>query len=203
MTAERAKANPLLIVISGPSGVGKDTIMARMKEMGHPFHYAVTATTRLQRPGERNEVAYHFVSEQKFQEMMAQGGFLEWARVYGNSYGVPIEQVRQALARGQDVLLKVDIQGVATIKSILPQAVFIFLAPPSLEELGRRLKGRRTESAEDLALRMNTASEEMKSLPLFDYVVVHHYGGTDSAIAQIEAIIKAEKCRVHPRIIAL
>ncbi len=146
---------------------------------------------------------YHFVSEESFQEMMARGELLEWARVYNNSYGVPKDQIRQALARGQDVLVKVDVQGAATIKSILSQAVFIFLSPPSLDELERRLKGRKTESAQDLELRMNTARDEMKRLPLFDYVIVHHYGDTESAIAQVEAIVTAEKCRVQPRVIEL
>lgn len=183
--------------------MGKDTLVARMKERGHPCHYTVTATTRPQRAEERDGVDYHFVSEGKFQEMVEGGELLEWARVYGNLYGVPKEQVRQALARGQDVLVKVDIQGAATIKGLLPQAVFIFLAPPSLEELERRLKGRETESAAELELRRDKAREEMESLPLFDYVVVHHYDQTESAIAQIEAIITAEKCRVQPRVITL
>lgn len=197
------RANPLLIVISGPSGVGKDTVLAKMKQSRRSLHYVVTATTRPQRPGEKNGVDYHFVSKEQFKRMIDTGQLLEWANVYDNLYGVPKRQVQQALAQGLDVMVKVDVQGAATIKNILPQAVFIFLTPPSLDELERRLKERKTESSEELKLRMETTREEMDSLPLFDYVVVNHQDRLDSTIAQIDAIIRAEKCRVKPRIIEL
>jgi guanylate kinase len=197
------RPNPLLIVISGPSGVGKDTVLAKMKESRRSLHYVVTATTRPQRPGEKNGLHYHFVSEEEFKGMIEAGELLEWANVYGNLYGVPKRQVQQALAQGLDVVVKVDVQGAATIKSVLPQAVFIFLTPPSLVELERRLKERKTESTEELKLRMETAGEEMSSLSMFDYVVVNHQDRLDSTIAQIDAIISAEKCRVQPRIIEL
>jgi len=196
-------ANPLLIVISGPSGVGKDTVLAEMKQSRRSLHYVVTATTRPQRPGEKNGLDYHFVSKEQFKRMIDTGQLLEWANVYDNLYGVPKRQVQQALAQGLDVMVKVDVQGAATIKNILPQAVFIFLTPPSLDELERRLKKRRTESSEELKLRMETTRGEMDSLPLFDYVVVNHQDRLDSTIAQIDAIISAEKCRVKPRIIEL
>jgi len=196
-------ANPLLIIISGPSGVGKDTVLAKMKQSRRLLHYVVTATTRPQRPGEKNGLDYHFVSEEQFKRMIENGQLLEWANVYGNLYGVPKGQVQQALAQGLDVVVKVDVQGAATIKNILPQAVFIFLTPPSLGELERRLKERKTESSEELKLRMETTRGEMDSLPLFDYVVVNHQDRLDSTIAQIDAIISAEKCRVKPRIIEL
>lgn len=197
------RANPLFIVISGPSGVGKDTVLAKMKQSRRLLHYVVTATTRPQRPGEKNGLDYHFVSEEQFKRMIETGQLLEWANVYGNLYGVPKRQIQQALAQGLDVMVKVDVQGVATIKSILPQAVFIFLTPPSLGELERRLKERKTESSEELKLRMETTRREMDSLPMFDYVVVNHQDRLDSTIAQIDAIISAEKCRVEPRIIEL
>ena len=197
------RANPLLIVISGPSGVGKDTVLAKMKESRRSLHYVVTATTRPQRPGEKNGLHYHFVSEEEFKGMMETGELLEWANVYGNLYGVPKRQVQQALAQGLDVVVKVDVQGAATIKSVLPQAVFIFLTSPSLVELERRLKERKTESIEELKLRMETAGGEMNSLSMFDYVVINHQDRLDSTIAQIDAIISAEKCRVQPRIIEL
>ncbi len=195
--------NPLLIVISGPSGVGKDTVLAKMKQSRRLLHYVVTATTRPQRPGEKNGLDYHFVPEDQFKRMIETGQLLEWASVYGNLYGVPKGQVQQALAQGLDVVVKVDVQGAATIKNILPQAVFIFLTPPSLGELERRLKERKTESSEELKLRMETTRGEMDSLPLFDYVVVNHQDRLDLTIAQIDAIISAEKCRVKPRIIEL
>ncbi len=195
--------NPLLIVISGPSGVGKDTVLAKMKQSRHLLHYVVTATTRPQRPGEKNGLDYHFVSKDQFRRMIDTGQLLEWANVYDNLYGVPKRQVQQALAQGLDVVVKVDVQGAATIKNILPQAVFIFLTPPSLDELERRLKERKTESSEELKLRMETTRGEMDSLPLFDYVVVNHQDRLDLTIAQIDAIISAEKCRVKPRIIEL
>ena len=197
------RANPLFIVISGPSGVGKDTVLAKMKQSRRLLHYVVTATTRPQRPGEKNGLDYHFVSEEQFKRMIDTGQLLEWANVYDNLYGVPKRQIQQALAQGLDVVVKVDVQGAATIKNILPQAVFIFLTPPSLDELERRLKERKTESSEELKLRMETTRREINSLPMFDYVVVNHQDRLDSTIAQIDAIISAEKCRVKPRIIEL
>jgi len=194
---------PLLIVISGPSGAGKDAVLTKMKELGCPLEYIVTVTTRPQRDKERNNVDYHFISTERFQEMIERKEFLEWANVYGNWYGVPKEPVKQALDKGQDIIVKVDIQGAATIKKILPQAVFIFLVPPSMEELVLRLKQRHTESPFDLALRTKTAEAEIKQLSLFDYIVVNKRDEIDLAVSDIKAIITAEKCRVTPREIAL
>lgn len=194
---------PLLIVISGPSGAGKDAVLTRMKELGCPLEYVVTVTTRPQRDKERNNVDYHFISRERFQEMIERKEFLEWANVYGNWYGVPKAPVKQALDKGQDIIVRVDIQGAATIKKILPQAVFIFLIPPSMEELVLRLKQRHTESAFDLALRTKTAEEEIKQLSLFDYIVVNKQDKIDLAVSEIKAIITAEKCRVTPREIVL
>jgi len=193
----------LLIVLSGPSGVGKDALLARMKELGRPFHYVVTATTRLQRAKEKNGVNYHFLSEEEFQQMRDKGELLEWAKVYGNYYGVPRDEIRRALSKGKDVILKLDVQGAAAIKKILPQAVFIFLMAASVEELRRRLEQRHSESSVELTLRQEKAEEEMKSLPLFDYVITNRQGELDDAISQIGAIVVAEKCRVNPRIIEL
>jgi len=194
---------PLLIVLSGSSGVGKDVVLARLKESGYPLRFITTLTTRTRRTNERDNVDYHFVSTEGFQEMIENGQLLEWANVYGNWYGVPKDAVKQALDRGEDTILKVDVQGATTIKKILPQAVFIFLMPPSMEELVTRLKQRYTESPSDLALRLKTAEEETKQLSLFDYVVVNKWGEIDQAVAEIEAIITAEKCRVSPREITL
>jgi len=194
---------PLLIVISGPSGAGKDAVLTRMKELGCPLEYIVTVATRPQRAEERNNVNYHFISRERFQEMIERKEFLEWANVYGNWYGVPKKPVKQALDKGQDIIVKVDVQGAATIKKLLPQAVFIFLIPPSMEELISRLKQRQTESAFDLALRTKTAEEETKQLSLFDYIVVNKRDKIDLAVSEIKAIITAEKCRVTPREISL
>ena len=194
---------PLLIVISGPSGVGKDAVLTEIKKSGYPLKYITTITTRPQRAEERDKVNYHFVSTNSFQKMIKNGALLEWANVYGNWYGVPKEPIKQALDKGQDTIVKVDIQGAATIKKILPQAVFIFLTPTSMEELVSRLEERHTESPADLTLRIKTAKDEIKQLFLFDYVVVNKQGEIDSAVADIEAIITAEKRRVNPREITL
>jgi guanylate kinase len=129
--------------------------------------------------------------------------FLEWANVYGNCYGVPKDEITSALSKGVDTIVKVDVQGAATIKKILPQAVFIFLRPPSMEELEKRLRRRRSESLENLALRLDKAKEEIKSLPLFDYVITSRQNKLDEVVPQIDAIVAAEKCRVKPRIVEL
>ncbi len=194
---------PLLIVISGPSGAGKDAVLNRMKGIGYPIEYITTVTTRPQRAGEKDIIDYHFVSIERFQEMIENKELMEWAPVYGNWYGVPKQPVKQALDKGQDVIVKVDIQGATTIKKILPQAIFIFLTSPSPEELAQRLEQRHTETPFDLALRMKTAEEEIKQLTLFDYVVLNKRDEIDLAVSHIKAIITAEKCRVAPREITL
>ena len=196
-------ARPLLLVLSGPSGAGKDAVLTRMRELGYPLQYITTVTTRLKRARERDNVDYHFISREEFQEMIERDELLEWASVYGNWYGVPKKPVKQALDKRRNTVVKVDIQGAATIKKILPQAVFIFLTPPSIEELVSRLKRRRTESPSDLALRTKTAEEELKQMHLFDYVVFSRRGELDRAVSDIEAIIAAEKCRATPREISL
>jgi guanylate kinase len=193
----------LLIVLSGPSGAGKDALLARMKESGYPLEYITTVTTRAQRPGEQDNVDYHFTSAEKFQEMVKNNELLEWANVYGNWYGVPKKPVKQALEQGKDTIVKVDTQGVATIKKILPEAIFILVVPPSKEELVTRLKERRTESPPDLSLRMKAVGAEIKQLPLFDYIVVNRQDKIDTAISDVKAIITAEKCRVRAREIIL
>ena len=194
---------PLLIILSGPSGAGKDALLTRMKELGYSLGYITTVTTRAKREKEINGADYHFTSTAKFQELIANNELLEWAKVYDNWYGVPRQPVKQALDRGQDTIVKVDTQGATTIKKILPEAVSIFVIPPSMEELITRLKQRRTESPFDLALRIKTAEEEIKQLPLFDYVIVNKQDEIDLAVSRIKAIITAEKCRVNPRQINL
>jgi guanylate kinase len=196
-------ASPLLIVLSGPSGVGKDAVLNGIKRRGYPLHYAVTATTRPRRERETEGVDYHFVSRAEFEKMIEKGELLEWAEVYGNLYGVPKSELQQAVDEERDMIVKVDIQGAATIKKTIPQAVFIFLVPPSLEDLEKRLKQRKTESSVDLEVRIKAAEKEMNSISMFDYVVVNHRDGIKQAISQIESIITAEKCRVKPRAIEI
>jgi len=193
----------LLFVISGPSGVGKDAVLDGLRKQGGSVHFAVTATTRRKRRGETHGRDYHFVSRSDFEEMMAKDELLEWANVYGNSYGVPKRDVQDAWARGLDVVVKVDVQGAATIKRALPKAVFIFVAPPSMAELEERLRQRKTESLDALAVRFKAAKEEMKKVTLFDYVVVNREGQVALAVSEIEAIIAAERLRVKARGIGL
>ena len=196
-------ARPLLFVLSGPSGVGKDAVLALMKSSDFPLKYIITLTTRSRRANEKNNIDYHFVSDKIFKAMIENSELLEWAEVYGNWYGVPKEAVKRAFDQGQDVMLKVDIQGVANIKKIVPEAITIFLMPSSMEELELRLKHRHTESAFDLSRRLKIAESEMKQLPNFDYAVVNREGEIERAVADIKAIITAEKCRVKQREITL
>ncbi|MFC2035260.1 guanylate kinase [Chloroflexota bacterium] len=193
----------LLIVLSGPSGVGKDAVLASMKESDYPLKYVITLTTRPQRPNERENVDYHFVSTGRFQEMIENSELLEWANVYGNWYGVPKKEIKQALDMGRDTIVKVDTQGAASIRKILPQASLIFLMPPSTDDLLVRLRQRHTELPSDLVLRLKTAEEEIKKLPLFDYMVVNRWDEIDLTVSHIMAIITAEKCRVALQEMAL
>ncbi|HEX79167.1 MAG TPA: guanylate kinase [Dehalococcoidia bacterium] len=190
---------PLLLVLSGPSGAGKDAVLAQLKEIRFPLEFIVTTTTRPRRCSETDGIEYRFVSEEDFRKMIETNELLEWANVYGNLYGVPRQPVKQALAEGKDAILKIDTQGAATIKKILPKAVFIFLTPLSKEDLADRLRVRNSESVSDLELRLKTVEEEMKQLPMFDYVVVNEHGQIDRVISDIKAIITTEKLRVTSR----
>ncbi len=189
----------LLVVLSGPSGVGKDVAIARLKERGFDIDYVVTATTRQKREGEVDGRDYFFLTRDQFEEMIARDGFLEWSNVYGNLYGPPIAQVREKLAEGRDVLLKIDVQGAEKVRARSRDGVFIFLAPPSIDELVARLRARRTESESELEVRVANAYTEMAALGHYDYVVVNHEGRLDEAVDRIGAIITAERLRVHPR----
>ena len=198
---DQAGGGPLLVILSGPSGVGKDSVLRLLKAQGHNWHFTVTATTRAQRPGEVDGVDYVFLDRDTFHQKVEAGEFLECAQVYGNWYGVPRDQVTGALEEGQDVIIKADVQGAATIRGNVQDAVFIFLMPPSPEELERRLRDRKTETTPDLELRIRTAIDEMYQLPLFDYVVVNDL--LDSAVDSIGAIMTAEKCRLPSRRVML
>lgn len=197
------RPRPLLVVISGPSGVGKDATVMRMKGMGLPFHFVVTTTSRPPRPNEVEGVDYHFVSRERFEAMIAGGEMLEHALVYGEYKGIPRRQVQEALASGLDVIMRLDVQGAATIRRLAPGAILIFLMASSEEELLRRLEQRRTEKEGDLQLRVEMARQEMERLGEFDYVIVNSHCKLDWTVEQIRAIILAEKCRVTPREITL
>ena len=194
---------PLLIVISGPSAVGKDSVINRMKERQLPFCFVVTATTRLPRPDEVNGVDYIFVSKDEFAEMIEKGELLEYAIVYNDYKGIPKQQVRQALDSGKDVVMRVDVQGAATIRKLCPEALTIFLLVESEARLLERLTQRKSETPEGLKLRIATAHQEMTHMGEFDYVIVNTDGRLDETVDTIRAIIVAEHHRVHPRKVSL
>lgn len=194
---------PLMIVISGPSGAGKDSVLTRMKKRGLPFHFVVTATSRAPRPGEVHGVQYLFVGQDGFEAMIERGELLEHALVYKDYKGIPKQQVREALASGKDVIMRVDVQGAETVRRLCPEALLIFLTTRNEQELIARLKKRKTETPEGLQLRLATAREEYKRLDLFDYVVVNGDGELDQTVDTIRAIIHAEHHRTHPRRVSL
>lgn len=194
---------PLLVVISGPSAAGKDVLLQRMQELGHPFHFVVTATTRPRRPDEVHGADYVFVSVSEFADMIEREELLEYAIVYGDYKGIPKQQVRDALASGKDVIMRLDVQGAATVHRLAPEAILIFITASSEDELITRLKMRKTESPEQLKIRIATSRQELRRLREFDYVVVNRQNRLDEAVAQVVSIIEAEHCRVQPRRVTL
>ncbi len=195
---------PLLIVISGPSGVGKDTIIQRMKERRLPFHFVVTATTRAPRDGELHGRDYFFISSDEFAEMIEKDELLEYANVYNDYKGIPKQQVREALATGKDVIMRIDVQGAAKIRKLTADgAALIFLTTTSEQELVERLRARKTETPEGLNLRIATARKELERMREFDYCVINHDMSLDDTVDRIIAIIEAEHSRVQPRAVKL
>ena len=194
---------PLLIVISGPSGIGKDTVVQGLKDRNLPFHFVITATSRDPRYYEMDGKDYFFYSQEKFEEMIEDGEFLEYAWVYTAYKGVPKFQVREALASGEDVVMRLDFQGAQTVRNLCPDAILIFLTANSKEEWLQRLHDRRSESDEELAVRINTAKAEYDSLEIFDYIVNNEQTKLDKTLDVIESIIEAEHHRVHPRRVQL
>lgn len=190
---------PLLIVVSGPSGVGKDSVLQRLKARGAAFHFVVTATTRPPRPGERHGVDYYFYSPEEFARLIEQDELMEWSIVYGDYKGIPKAPVREALARGQDVIMRIDVQGAQKVRRLCPQAVLIFLTTETEEELVHRLRRRATETEDALALRIAMARKELEHMPEFDYVVVNRAEHLDEAVEAILAIVQAEHHRVEHR----
>lgn len=196
---EIPKTNPLLIVISGPSGVGKDSIVQRMIERKFPFHFVVTATTRERRANEVHGKDYFFVSKDEFARMIDEDELIEYAVVYSDYKGIPKSQVREALASGQDVVMRLDVQGAETVRKLSPDALLIFITCESEEELEHRLRERKTESADSLALRIATARKELQRIEAFDYVIVNHDFHLDDTVEKVRAIIAAEHLKVHHR----
>ncbi|MFI0607570.1 MAG: guanylate kinase [Anaerolineae bacterium] len=194
---------PLVLVLSGPSGVGKDEVIHQMTARGLSFHFVVTATTRPQRAGEVDGHDYHFVSVAEFAKMIDHDDLLEHAVVYGDFKGIPKQQVRDALASGQDVVLRVDVQGARSIKQLLPEAIFVFLMADSMEELERRLRERKSEPPDRLKLRIATAREELRRVNEFDYIVMNRRDKLDKTVDFIQSILRAEKLRVKVRSIVL
>ena len=194
---------PLLIVISGPSGVGKDSVLHGLEGRLLPVHFVVTATTRPRRENETHGVDYFFYTKDEFAQMIEHEELIEYAIVYNDYKGIPKQQVREALASGQDVVMRVDVQGAATVRKLAPQAVLIFLTTESEEALVRRLKARHTETADDLNLRIATARQELKRAAEFDYVIVNADGHLDETIDIVVAILQAEHHRVNPRKVSL
>ncbi len=194
---------PLLIVISGPSGVGKDTVINRMKERRLPFYFVVTATTRKIRPGEVDGEDYFFLTHDQFAELIEKNELMEYAYVYNDFKGIPKDQVRRALTSGQDVVMRLDVQGAATIRKLCPEAVLIFLTTTDEDELVRRLRDRKTDTPEDVNLRIAMARQELKRINEFDYVLVNKEQQLDKTVDSILAIIQTEHNRVKHRKITL
>jgi guanylate kinase len=199
----RRKQEPLLIVISGPSGVGKDTVVQRLKQRLVPFHFVVTATNRPPRHDEVDGVDYIFVSTADFARMIEEDELLEYALVYGDYKGVPKQQVRDAFASGKDVIMRLDVQGAATIRQLAPQAVLLFLIAGSEDEMVKRLYDRKTDAEDAIKMRIATARQELKRIGEFDYCVLNPQGDVDAAVDRILAIIAAEHARVKQRKVTL
>jgi guanylate kinase len=200
---KQPEQSSLLIVISGPSGIGKDAVVQGLRARHLPFHFVITATSRQPRECEEDGVDYFFYSKDTFEAMIKSGEFLEHAHVYSDYKGVPKAQVRQALASGEDVVMRLDFQGAKTIRELCADAILIFLTAKSKDEWLSRLQSRRSESDEELALRINTAKQEYNALDIFDYIVLNEHDHLDRTLDVIESIITAEHHRVHPRKVQL
>jgi guanylate kinase len=191
--------NPMLVVVSGPSGVGKSTIVAELARRHPQVVPIVTATTRPRRNGEIHGVHYHFLDRATFVELRERGGLLEWAEVHGNLYGTPVDQVRGILAAGRDAILTIDPQGARQVRARVPDALLVFVKPPSMEDLARRLEERGSESAESLARRRRDAEHWMAETGDYDHVVVNETGHPEEAAERIWDIIQREARRDPPR----
>ena len=181
--------NCRVIVISGPSGVGKDSVIRELKQVDRPQHFVITATTRRKRNKEVNGIDYIFLSTTQFNTLIRENKFLEHAEVYGQQYGVPKSQVLDAFKRGSDVIIKTDVQGALTIRSLIPSTVLIFIAPPSYKTIVQRLTRRKTESTEQFSLRLAMSKEELNQSKLFDHIVINYDNKLQETVRAIESII--------------
>ena len=194
---------PLLIVISGPSGAGKDSVMHRMQQRGLQFHFVTTATTRPRRANEVHGRDYWFITHEEFARMIDRDELMEHALVYGDYKGVPKKEVRDALESGQDVVMRLDVQGAETVRRLVPEALLIFITTDSEEQLISRLEERSTETPEALAVRVATTRQELKRVDAFDYIIVNHEDKLDHTVEVVQAIIEAEHHRVRQRQVSL
>ena len=196
--------NPIIVVISGPSGVGKDVMIDRMIESDRiGFHFTVTATTRDPRPGEKDGINHHFVTVDDFVNLIANDDLLEWAQVYGNYYGVPKKQVRDALTAGNHVILRVDVQGAKRLSEIIPEALLIFIIPPSLDVLKSHLEKRGVDLEVEMTKRLAAANEEISQAHLFDFTVTNEEGCLDDTVNEVVEIIESESQRIPPRRVSI
>jgi guanylate kinase len=202
--ARAALASGMVFVLSGPSGVGKSTLIERLKRERFPITHCVTATTRPRRQGEEHGVHYYFLADAEYDALLANDQFLEHAVVHNlYRYGIPLHSIRDGLRAGQDVILAPDVQGASTVRWKLPNAITIFLRPLTLEELEPRLAARGTETATERAIRLATAEREMQRMTEYDYVIVNQRDRLEQAVGDLKAIISAERLRVCPRTVTL
>lgn len=187
----------LLFVVSGPSGAGKDTLVDALRARMPRVRYSVSATTREPRAGERHGEHYFFLSRTEFERVRDSSGFLEWREYNGNLYGTPRDYVVQTLTEGYDLIMKPEVNGALAIKTAYPDAVLIFLVPDRFSHLRERLLARRTETNEEIARRLEIAHQEMKSIRDFDYIVINEQGRSEDAIRDLQAILQAERFRIH------
>ncbi len=190
----------MIVVLSGPSGVGKDAILERMAELEYPYHFVITATTREPRPGEVDGVNHYFVDRSRFQELIDSEELLEHAEVYGNMYGVPKQQVRDALVAGRHVMIRVDVQGAARIRQLVKDALLIFIKPPNLQSLQVRLEERGVDALEAITERRSKAMDEINDAEWFDYSIVNHDDRLDDAVREVIGVIDCESEREPQRV---
>lgn len=192
--------NPLIIVVTGPSGVGKDAVIRCIAETQDDFHFTVTATTRSPRPDERHGINHQFLSKTEFEDLIVANELLEWAEVYGSLYGTPKAQIRRAISAGKHVLLRIDVQGAMEVKRIVPDALLVFVSPPDKSALVNRLRSRGVNDEHDIERRMAAADAELAQAYLFDYKVVNHEGKLAETVDTILHIVKQESARIPPRV---